>query len=205
MHPGQLVSLPDHDLGVLFVQLAALLVTARVLGLLARRLGQPAVIGQLVAGLVLGPSVFGRLWPAGFHWFLPGSRPEGSALTSISELALVVLLAVIGAETDLRLIGRLGGAAASVSVSSLVIPLAAGGVLALYLPHQLWGPHAGRATFALLMAGALAVSSLPVIAKIVTDLGMARRNFGQLIFAAGTANDVVGFLLVAVATALVAS
>ncbi|HET6793387.1 MAG TPA: cation:proton antiporter [Acidimicrobiales bacterium] len=198
-------ALSDHDLGVLFVQLAALLVLARGLGSAARRLGQPAVIGELLAGLLLGPSVFGKVWPAGFHWFLPPGSTETASLLSISELSLVVLLVVIGAETDLRLIGRLGRAAASVSISSAVIPIAAGGALALFLPDVLLGPHRARTGFALLMAGAMGVSSLPVIAKIVTDLGMARRNFGQLAFAAGTLNDVAGFLIVAAATATAAS
>ncbi|HEX5267654.1 MAG TPA: cation:proton antiporter [Acidimicrobiales bacterium] len=198
-------SLSDHDLGVLFTQLAALLLLARGLGIAARRLGQPAVIGELVAGLLLGPSVFGKLWPAGFHWFLPQHSGETASLLSVSELSLVVLLVVIGAETDLQLIGRLGRAAAWVSTSSLVVPVAAGGVLAWFLPQVLLGPHRARTGFTLLMAGAMGVSSLPVIAKIVTDLGMARRNFGQLIFAAGTLNDVAGFLIVAAATATAAS
>ena len=198
-------SLSDHDLGVLFTQLAALLLLARSLGVLARRLGQPAVIGELVAGLLLGPSVFGKLWPAGFHWFLPQRSGETASLLSVSELSLVVLLVVIGAETDLRLIGRLGRAAAWVSTSSLLVPVVAGGALAWFLPTVLLGPHRARTGFDLLMAGAVGVSSLPVIAKIVTDLGMARRNFGQLIFAAGTVNDVGGFLIVAAATATAAS
>ena len=198
-------SLSDHDLGVLFTQLAALLVLARALGGAARRLGQPAVIGELVAGLLLGPSVFGKVWPAGFRWFLPPGSGETASLMSVSELSLLVLLVVIGAETDLRLIARLGRAAAWVSASSLVFPALAGAALAWYLPAVLLGPHRARTGFVLLMAGAIGVSSLPVIAKIVTDLGMARRNFGQLIFAAGTANDVGGFLVVAAATATAAS
>ena len=196
----QLVSLSDHDLGVLFTQLACLLVLARFLGAVARRVGQPAVIGELAAGLFLGPSVFGKIWTSGFHWFLP-KGPETATLLSVSEISLVILLVVIGAETDLRLIGQLGRPAAWVSCSSLAVPLAAGAVLARYLPSELLGSHRSRPGFVMLMAGAAAVSSLPVIAKIVTDLGMARRNFGQLTFAAGTANDVVGFLIVAAATA----
>jgi Kef-type K+ transport system membrane component KefB/nucleotide-binding universal stress UspA family protein len=203
--PLTLRSLSDHDLGVLFTQLAALLLLARALGVVSRRLGQPAVIGELVAGLVLGPSVFGKLWPAGFHWFLPAGSAETASLMSISELSLVVLLVVIGAETDLRLIASLGQAAAWVSASSLLVPAAAGAALGWFLPDVLLGPHHARTGFTLLIAGAVGVSSLPVIAKIVTDLGMARRNFGQLIFAAGTVNDVAGFLIVAAATAMAVS
>lgn len=194
-------SLSDHQLAVLFTELTVLLVAARLLGAGARRIGQPAVVGELLAGLVLGPSVFGRVWPAGFAWFLPTTPAGSSELLTVAQVSLVVLLVVIGAETDLRLIGHLGRAAASVSIVSLAVPLAAGGALAVMLPRSLAGRHGGS-PFVLLIAGAVAVSSLPVIAKIVGDLGMARRNFGQLIYAAGAVNDTAGFVLVAVATAL---
>jgi Kef-type K+ transport system membrane component KefB/nucleotide-binding universal stress UspA family protein len=200
----RLTPLTDHNLAVLFTELAALLVAARTLGWAARRAGQPPVVGELVAGLVLGPSVFGQVWPRGFSWFLPAHQPvENGALLTLAQVSLVVLLVVIGADTDLRLIGHLGRAAASVSVLSLAVPMAAGAGLALVLPAGLVGARGGRGVFVLLMAGAIAISSLPVIAKIVTDLGLARRNIGQLIFAAGTVNDTFGFLLVAVATAVV--
>ncbi|HAM00847.1 MAG TPA: hypothetical protein DCQ30_01245 [Acidimicrobiaceae bacterium] len=196
-------TLSSHNLLVLWVQLATLLAAARLLGSGARRLGQPAVVGELVAGLVLGPSVFGHVWRSGFRWLLPHG-PSSAPLLGISALSLVFLLVVIGAETDLRLIARLGRAAASVSLASIVVPLAAGGALALVLPAILVGHH-GRATFALLMAAAVAVSSLPVIARIVIDMGHVRRDVGQLAIAAATVNDTTGFLVLALASGLVAN
>lgn len=197
-------SLSNHQLLVLWVELAALLATARLLGALARRVGQPAVVGELLAGLVLGPSVFGHLWRQGFSWFLPGGTASQPLLT-VTQLSLVALLVVIGAETDLRLIRRLGRAATSVSATSLVVPLAAGGGLALLLPATLIGARGSRTTFALLIAGAVGVSSLPVIAKIIGDMGLIRRDVGQLAIAAGTTHDAIGFLLVALATGLAAA
>ncbi|MHB1853688.1 MAG: cation:proton antiporter domain-containing protein [Acidimicrobiales bacterium] len=200
----RLTPLTNHDLAVLFVQLAALLAAARLLGGLARRVGQPSVVGELLAGLILGPSVFGKVWTGGFNWFLPAHQPvENGGLLTISQVSLVVLLVVIGAETDLPLIRRLGRAATSVSAFSLAVPFGAGLALAAVLPHELMGTKGTHTAFLLLIAGAVSVSSLPVIAKIVTDLGLARRNVGQLILAAGAANDTFGFLVVAAATALV--
>jgi Kef-type K+ transport system membrane component KefB/nucleotide-binding universal stress UspA family protein len=199
-----LPSLSNHLLLTLWVELTALLVAGRLLGAAARRVSQPAVVGELLAGLLLGPSVLGHLWPAGFRWFLP----RGSAsypLLAITQLSLLILLVVIGAETDLRLIRRLGGAATSVSAVSLLVPLAAGAAVAVALPAGLAGHRGGEAAFVLLMAGAIGVSSLPVIAKIVTDMGLVRRDMGQLAISAGTAHDATGFLLVAVATGLAAS
>lgn len=194
----------DHALLVLWAQLASLLLAARLLGALANRYGQPAVAGELVAGLLLGPSVLGHLWGRGFHWLFPdsGSGPTLSALASIS---LLVLLVAIGAETDIPLIRRLGGAASWVSSVSFAVPLAAGVGLALLLPSSLLGRHGGRVPFVILIAGAVAVSSLPVIAKIVADLGLVRRNVGQLAIAAGTTQDAAGFVLVTLATGLAGS
>lgn len=113
-------------------------------------------------------------------------------------------MVVVGAETDVPLIRSLGPAAVSVSVASLVLPLAAGIGIALLLPAGFRAGH-HHGAFLLLLAGAVGVSSLPVVAKIMGDLGLLRRTFAQLALAAGTVNDTVGFLLVTAATGIAAS
>lgn len=196
-----LPSLSSHGMVVLWTELAALLVLARLLGALARRIGQPAVVGELLAGLLVGPSVLGAVSPAALHWFLPAGHAQGDLLTTVGQLSLLVLLVVVGAETDLPLIRTLGPAAATVSATSLVLPLGAGLAAAALLPAGFRSGH-HEAAFVLLVAGAVGVSSLPVVAKIMADMGLLRRNFAQLALAAGTANDMVGFLLVTAATGL---
>jgi Kef-type K+ transport system membrane component KefB len=181
-----------------------LLVLARLLGAAAGRLGQPPIVGSLLAGLIAGPSVFGQVWPSGFHWFLPGGDVHSGALNAIAGLSLLVLLISLGAETDLPLIRSLGRPAAWLIAGSIVVPAAAGIATAYELPHELLGPKHRELAFALLIAGAMSVSSLPVVARIVTELGMTRRNVGQLTVAAATANDGYGFLLLAVVLALAA-
>jgi Kef-type K+ transport system membrane component KefB/nucleotide-binding universal stress UspA family protein len=200
-----LPALPDHALLVLWTELAALLLLARLLGSLARRFHQPPVLGELVAGLLLGPSVLGELAPAVEHWFLPAGHTQGDLLQTVSEFSLLVLLVVVGAETDLPLIRRLGPAAASVSGVSLVLPLAAGAAAALVLPSGFQVDGSRQVAFVVLMAGAMGVSSLPVVAKIIGDMGLMRRSFAQMALAAGTANDVTGFVIAAVATGLARS
>ena len=197
-------TVPNHDLLVLWTQLAALLLAARLLGALANRIGQPAVAGELAAGLLLGPSVFGHVWPSGFYWVFPHSGAS-APLQALVSISLAGLLAAIGAETDLPLIRRLGRAAGWVTTVSLAVPLAAGAAVALVLPHEFLGRRGGTAPFVILVAGAVGVSSLPVIAKIVSDLGLIRRNVGQLALATGTTHDAVGFVLVALATGLTGS
>lgn len=196
--------MPNHDLLVLWTELAALLLASRLLGALANRIGQPAVAGELAAGLLLGPSVFGHVWPHGFAWVFPASG-SSTALQAVVSISLAGLLVAIGAETDLPLIRRLGRAAGWVTTASFIVPLFAGVGVALALPHSMHGHRGGTAPFVILIAGAVAVSSLPVIAKIVSDLGLMRRNVGQLAVATGTSHDAIGFVLVALATGLVGS
>ena len=196
------MTIAGHDSLVLWTQVGALVLLARLLGALARRLGQPAVVGSLVAGLLLGPSVFGQVSPAGFHWFLPTHGSEPQLLLAISTASLLILLLVLGAETDLPLIRSLGSAAAWVSGGSLAVPIAAGLAAGYLVPESLMGDRTGRTAFAILLAGGLAASSLPVVARIISELGMSRRDFGQLGIAAATVNDVVGFLMLALAVAL---
>ena len=118
--------LDEHHLLVFWTQLFVLLAVARLFGHALRRIGLATIVGQLLAGVVLGPSVFGRLWPDGFAWLLPDDDLQGGLLLAVGWVGIVLVLVVTGFETDLRLIGRLGRSSALVSVSSIVVPLAAG-------------------------------------------------------------------------------
>ena len=147
---------------------------------------------------MLGPSVFGQVWPSGFDWFLPHSEISSGALFAVAWLGVALLLVTAGFETDLALIRRLGRAAALVTGFSLVVPLAGGLVTGLLLPKEFVGGGADRTVFALFVAAALSVSALAVIARILSELGLMRRDFGQITVAAGMANDVVGWVMLAV-------
>ena len=200
-----LTSLSEHQLLVFFTQLFVLLVLARLLGRLARRVGQPAVIGEITAGVLLGPSVFGRVWSDGFDWFLPDDPVQGAMLLTVGWLGVVLLLLGTGFETDLALIRRMGGAVVIVASGSLIVPFAMGLGTGWIIPDQFVGEGTDRLVFALFLATALSISSLPVIAKILAELGMLRRNFAQLTLAAGMANDVVGWILLGVIAGLATS
>lgn len=200
-----LSSLSEHQLLIFWVQLAALVGLGRILGLLLRRIGQPSVIGELGAGLLLGPSVFGKVWPSGFHWFLPDDAMSGAALVAVGWVGAALLLVVTGFETDLALIRRFGKAAAFVTAGSLLVPFAGGLAVGFALPARFLGDDSTRVVFALFVATALSISSLPVIAKILGELNLLRRNFGQINLAAGMANDTVGWILLGIISGLAAS
>ncbi|MEM7140156.1 MAG: cation:proton antiporter [Actinomycetota bacterium] len=193
-----LTPLDEHQLLVFWTQLLVLVAMARLCGELMRRINLPSVIGQLAAGVILGPSIFGRVWEDGFHWFLPDYEISSGALLAVSWLGVALLLVTAGFETDLGLIRRLGRAAALVTGFSLVVPLIGGLAVGLWLPDSFIGAESNRTVFALFVAAALSVSALAVIAKILSELGLMRRDFGQITVAAGMANDVVGWVMLAV-------
>ena len=204
---AELIPIEEHELLVFWVQLFVIVVFARTLGWMMRRIGLPGVIGELGAGLLLGPSVFGTVWPDGFNWFLNEGHEEvqSAALLGIAWVGVALLLVVTGFETDLDLIRKLGRPAALVTAGSLILPLIGGLVVGYILPDVFVAAGAERINFALFVALALSVSSLAVVAKILSELGLMRRDFGQITVAAGMANDVIGWLLLGIFTGLATS
>ncbi len=185
----------EHQILVFLVQIAVLLAAARVLGQLFRRIGQPSVVGELLAGVLLGPSVLGQMAPGVFDWLFPGGLVQSAMLFTVGWLGVMLLLVVTGFETDLTLISRLGRAVAWVTAGSLLVPFAFGLLGGWWAPDFMRGDSADRTLFALFLATALTISSLPVIAKILSELRLLRRNFGQMTLAVAMANDVIGWVL----------
>ncbi len=200
-----LSNLDHHELLVFWVQLLVLYVFARGLGFAARRVGLPSVVGELTAGLVLGPSVFGLVWPDGFHWFLPHSEISSGLLLGVVWFGAAFLLVVAGFETDLDLITRLGRPAMMVTIGSIFVPLAGGLIVGPQLPDSLRGADADTLVFTLFIAISVAVSALAVVAKILGDLGLMRRDVGQITVAVGMANDLFGWIVLGIIAGLAAS
>jgi len=197
--------LTEHQLLVFWLQLFVLLLTARLLGGLMRRLGQPAVIGELAAGLLLGPSVLGSLAPEAQAWLFPPEPVQRALLSAVGWIGVFLLLIVTGLETDLALVRRLGAATARVALGSLLVPILFGLGVGWVMPDAFLGPNAQREVFALFMATALGISALPVIAKVLSELDLMRRNIAQMILAAAMANDVIGWVLLGVVAGLAQS
>ena len=198
-----LTPVSEHELLLFWLQLVVLLAAARGLGHVARVLGQPRVVGELAAGVLLGPTVLGRLLPDLSAALFPGDRVQSALLLGVAWLGIALLLVVTGFETDLPLLRRLGRPLVGLSLGSLLVPLAVGLAVGWVMPATLRGPAADRLTFAVFVAIALSVTALPVVAKILTDMGLMRRSFAQLTVAAGTVNDIVGWMLLGVAVGLI--
>ncbi len=197
--------LSEHQLLLFWTQLFALLVVARALGSLARRFGQPAVVGELGAGLLLGPSVLGALAPGAFFWLFPADPVQRGLLSALAWIGVFFLLVDTGFEIDLGLVRRLGAATLRIAIGSLVLPVLAGIGIGFVLPGRFIGASDDRVVFALFMGTALGISALPVIAKILSDLDLMRRNIAQVTITAAMANDVAGWVLLGVVAGLARS
>lgn len=201
--PGSTVVVPlppldEQSLLVFWCQILLVLVVARAGGYVLRRLGQPRVIGELLAGVALGPSLLGRAWPSGFDWLFPASERQSGLLLGLAWLGIVFLLGITGAEVDLRVIAGQGRAAVTASIGSLVVPLGAGALVAALIPESYIGSEGTRFVFVAFFAVAFAISSLPVAARILGDLGITATPVAQLALGVATANDIVGWLLLGV-------
>ena len=188
--------LTSNHLVVFFIGLSALLGMAHAFGEVARRLGQPVVIGEMLAGLLLGPTCLGRFAPAIQSWLFPAQGPAAVALDATVALAVALLLLVAGLEVDLSSVWRQGRSAGAIGLVGLLAPLLIGGGLA-YLAPDWWGmPPGGKPPFfAVFFGAALAVSALPVIAKILLDLDLFRTDFGMLVLVAATLNNLLAWLV----------
>jgi len=183
----------EHDVLVFLLSLAVLLSAARVLGELARRLGLPLVFGELASGIVLGPTVFGRLAPGSQHWLFPGGT-AAYMLAGYTNVAVVLLLVVAGLEVNLGIVQKRGRSALLTSIMGIAMPLAGGFVLGMVLPDSDLVRPDHRTLFALFIGVALSISALPVIAKTLLDLGLFKTDVGLLVMAAAMIDDLVGWL-----------
>ncbi|MGW4070524.1 cation:proton antiporter [Nocardia grenadensis] len=179
----------------LLVALVLIIVVARSAGWLAERVGQPAVVGEICAGILLGPTLFGGeltrlLFPAEV-------RPS---LSVLADAGVVIFMFLVGSELNEKLLRGQGRAVARVAVGSMAVPFALGAALALYLIDK--HPSGDRLAFALFLGTAMSVTAFPVLARILTDRGLMETRIGALALACAAVGDVLAWTLLAVVVGL---
>ncbi|HET6147992.1 MAG TPA: cation:proton antiporter [Polyangia bacterium] len=187
--------LAGHAVYLLLLQLALLIAVARVGAELAKRVGLPAVVGELAAGIALGPSGLGHYAPELFDRIFPRDASQFHLLDAFGSFGMALLLLLTGLETDVRLLKNLGRAALIASAMGMVLPFALGFGLGYLMPAQYLADPQSRILFAVFLATAMSISAMPVIAKILVDLDLTRRNIGLVILSAGVVDDTVGWLI----------
>src|SRR5690348_5238041 len=162
------------------------------------RLGQPALFGQLLAGVILGPSVFGALLPELRHLIFPDTPTFKHMTTALSEIGVMLLLLLTGMETDLSLMKRRRRAMISSSLAGIAVPFLCGVVLAYALPASLIPNAEARLGTALFLGTALSISSVKIVAMTLMEIGVIRRDIGQLILSAAILDDTLAWIIIAV-------
>jgi Kef-type K+ transport system membrane component KefB/nucleotide-binding universal stress UspA family protein len=194
---------PPGSSEVLFIaELGLLLLVCRLMGEAAQRIGQPPVMGQLIAGVLLGPSLFGLVWPSAQHALFPDSVAQKAMIDAVSQLGVLMLLLLTGMETDLALVRRVGRAAVTVTIAGIAIPFILGFALGEWLPAALLPKPDDRLVTAIFLGTALSISSVNIVAIVVREMNFMRRDIGQIIVASAILEDAVCWVIIAIAFGL---
>ncbi|MEZ4535870.1 MAG: cation:proton antiporter [Cyanobacteriota/Melainabacteria group bacterium] len=198
-------TLSEHRVLLFLLQVAVLLTTACICGELMVRFGQPAVIGQLLAGIVLGPSILGLILPEVYLTLFPPEATQGYLLDIVSWLGVIFLLMLTGTETDVNLIKSQGKRAMATSVGGIILPFLLGFAVAYIIPETMLVLPDQRPILGAFIGTVFSMSSVAIIAKVLIDMKLMRRNVGQIILASALAQDVIGCVILAVVAALASS
>jgi Kef-type K+ transport system membrane component KefB/mannitol/fructose-specific phosphotransferase system IIA component (Ntr-type) len=195
----------DHgDMITFFLSLAILIGTARILGEIAIKFKQPSILGELMAGIILGPSIFGMIAPEFKEALFPRTGPVYIGLQFMSSLAIALFLLLAGMEIDLRSVFKQGKKALAVSFGGMLIPFALGAIVAISAPALIGQTSVENKTaFVLFFATALSISALPVIARILMDLKLIKSHMGVTILTAAIVNDLLGWLIFAMVLGMI--
>ncbi len=193
----------DEIAAYVFIDIAVIMVVARLMGALFKRFHQPAVVGEILAGILLGPTLLGRL-PGNptEHLFPPDVRPF---LNVLAQLGLIIFMFIVGLELDMKLIRGKERLAAVISLSSIVLPFGLGVLLAAVL-HDNHDGVAGAEDFlpfALFIGASMSVTAFPVLARILAERGMYRTTIGSLALACAAVDDVLAWSMLALVVAVI--
>jgi len=185
---------------LLVAEVLLLLVVGRVLGEGMQRIGQPALMGTLLAGIVLGPSLFGWLWPSAQHFIFPRDEAQKGMIDGLSQIGILMLLLLTGMETDLKLVRKSGAAAIAIALCGIAFPFACGYLLGQFGPDRLFDGlgHGSRLVPSLFLGTALSISSIKIVAMVVREMNFMRRNLGQIIVATAIMEDTCGWVIIAI-------
>ena len=189
-----------NPLSLLFLQLFIIISASGVVGWLFTRCGQPAVIGEMVAGILLGPSLFGLLAPNVFHFIFAASSLD--TLRLLSQIGVCLFLFTVGMELDVSEVLHKAQTAVVVSHSSIVIPYFLGVTLALFLYSQLAQPGASFLAFALFMGISMSITAFPVLVRILQDRGIFKTSLGSTATACAAVDDVTAWCVLAFVVAI---
>ena len=192
----------DADFARALTTIGVLLVAAHTVGALFERFRQPRVIGEILGGLLVGPTVLGAFAPDAVHWMF-GAGPHAAPIGLLQQFGLLLLLFCSGSEIRLDIGPAQRRHVSSIAALGMLIPAAAAaGLFTLFPLHEYWGANGGRASFLIVTCIAFAVTSIPVISRIMSDLGILGTIFARTVLGVAVIEDIVVYVALAVAVAL---
>ncbi len=194
----------EHTTAIFAAQLILLLFFGRLIGEGMARIGQPAIFGQLLAGVLLGPSIFGAVLPDLRHLVFPETPALKSMIDAVSQIGILLLLLLTGMETNLALVNRKRRAVISTSLFGIAVPFVCGVALAYALPAELIPSSTTRLVTALFLGTALSISSVKIVAMVLMEIGAIRRDLGQLILATAILDDSLAWIIIAIISGIAA-
>ncbi len=183
------------SLALLVAQICLIILVSRAVGSLATRIHQPRVVGEVLAGILLGPSLLGWVAPGMSAWLFPPA--SFGVLNALSQLGLVLFMFMVGLELNVKELHQRGSVAILISHASIAAPMALGAVLALYLYPRLSDPTVSFSGFALFMGAAMSVTAFPVLARILSERKLQRSRLGVMAIACAAIDDVTGWCVLA--------
>jgi K+:H+ antiporter len=194
----------DHQLFLFLADVTVLLVAARIGSEISARLGIPLHVGELVMGLLLGPSLLGWLWPGASHALFPKDVSQRSLLEIVSWTGIIFLVLLGGLETRLAILRSAGRAVIGGWIGGFGLPFVGGFFLGMAFPRNLIPSGISQPLFALFLATAMSISAIPVIARILMDLNLYQTRLGMVILSTAIADDTIGWIVLAVVAGLAA-
>ena len=188
----------EHMVAIFLIEVMLMLVMGRLLGELMTRIGQPEVMGQLIAGIIIGPSVFGTISPVLYKTVFPDIAAQTKMIDAISQIGILMLLVLTGIETDLKLVAKVRGTAFFTSLAGIIFPFACGYAVGQFLPDTMIPDPTKRLVTSLFLATALSISSVKIVAMVIMEVGFLRRTVGQIILASAILDDTIGWIIIAV-------
>lgn len=189
-----------HPLAILLLQIITIIVVARILGFLCRRIGQPAVIGEILAGILLGPSLVGAYFPE-FSAFLFPAQSLGN-LQFLSQIGLILFMFVIGMELDLKILKNRAQDAVVISHASIIFPFALGMGLAYFIYEGYAPENVKFLPFALFLGIAMSITAFPVLARIIQERGLSKTPLGTIVLTCAAADDITAWCCLAAVIAI---
>jgi K+:H+ antiporter len=186
---------------VLLMQIVVIVAVAGLFSRLFRRIGQPPVMGEMIAGIVLGPSVLGFFFPQVMTFIFPASSLE--TLRLLSQLGVVLFMFIVGMELNVRHVKERGSAAVMISHASIIVPFVLGSGLALFLYRGLAPPGTSFSAFALFIGVAMSITAFPVLARILEDRGLTQTDLGSIALTCAAVDDVTAWCILALVIAIV--